>query len=113
MEFKIINNSTGQDKIYTNQIVAQFLFTHLEEYGDKVEDILKCTDYVMNPDKGGNIVVGIDDNKIVGVVILTNTGMKDFIPENILVYIAVDNSQRGKGYGKQLMQKQYQLLKEI
>jgi predicted N-acetyltransferase YhbS len=67
----------------------------------------------MNPDKGGNIVVGIDDNKIVGVVILTNTGMKDFIPENILVYIAVDNSQRGKGYGKQLMQKQYQLLKEI
>jgi predicted GNAT family N-acyltransferase len=37
--------------------------------------------------------------------------MKDFIPENILV--AVDNSQRGKGYGKQLMQKQYQLLKEI
>jgi hypothetical protein len=53
----------------------------------------------MNPEKGGNIVVGIDDNKI-GVVILTNTGMKDFIPENILVYIAVDNSQRGKGYGK-------------
>jgi hypothetical protein len=43
-----------------------------------VEDILKCTDYVMNPDKGGNIVVGIDDNKIVGVVILTNTGMKDY-----------------------------------
>jgi ribosomal protein S18 acetylase RimI-like enzyme len=105
MEFKIINSATGEDKIYTNQIVAQFLFTHLEEYGDKVEDILKCTDYVMNPDKGGNIVVGIDDNKIVGVVILTNTGMKDFIPENILVYIAVDNSQRGKGYGKQLMQK--------
>jgi hypothetical protein len=62
-----------------------------------VEDILKCTDYVMNPEKGGNIVVGIDDNKIVGVVILTNTGMKDFIPENILVYIAVDNSHVVKG----------------
>jgi hypothetical protein len=30
--------------------------------------------------------------------------MKDFIPENILVYIAVDNSHR-KGYGKQLMEK--------
>jgi hypothetical protein len=33
----------------------------------------------MNPEKEENIVVGIDDNKIVGVVILT-TGMKDFIP---------------------------------
>lgn len=105
MEFKIINSTSGEDKTYTNQIIAQFLFTHLEEYGDKVEDILKCIDYVMNPDKGGNVVVGLDDNKIVGVVILNNTGMKDFIPENILVYIAVDNSQRGKGFGKKLMQK--------
>lgn len=105
MEFKQINSTSGEDKIYNNQIIAEFLYTHLEEYGDKIEDILKCIDYVMNPNKGGNIVVGIDENKIVGVVILNNTGMKDFIPENILVYIAVDNSQRGKGHGKQLMQK--------
>jgi ribosomal-protein-alanine N-acetyltransferase len=105
MEFKIINASSGEDKTYSNQVIAQFLYTHLEEYGDKIEDILKCIDYVMNPDKGGNIVVGLDVNKIVGVTILNNTNMKDFIPENILVYIAVDNSQRGKGFGKQLMQK--------
>ncbi|EIA08761.1 GNAT family N-acetyltransferase [Flavobacterium frigoris] len=105
MEFKIINATSGEDKAYTNQIIAQFLYTHLEEYGDKIEDILKCIDYVMHPDKGGNIVVGLEENKIVGVTILNNTNMKDFIPENILVYIAVDNSQRGKGFGKQLMQK--------
>ena len=105
MEFKIINAQTGADQQYTNQVIAEFLFTHLEEYGDKVADILKCIDYVMNPEKGGNIIVGSDEDKIVGVVILNNTGMKDFIPENILVYIAVDNSQRGKGYGKKLMQK--------
>ena len=105
MEFKQINDSTGEDTIYTNKIIAQFLCTHLEQYGDTIEDITKCMDYVMNPNKGVNIIVGIDDQKIVGVVILNNTGMKDFIPENILVYIAVDNSQRGKGYGKLLMQK--------
>ena len=105
MEFKIINATSGENKTYTNQVIAQFLYTHLEEYGDKIEDILKCIDYVMDADKGGNIVVGLDENKIVGVTILNNTNMKDFIPENILVYIAVDNSQRGKGFGKQLMQK--------
>lgn len=110
MEFKQINPTSGEDKIYTNQIIAEFLYTHLEEYGDQIEDILNCIDYVMNPNKGGNIVVGIDENKIVGVVILNNTGMKGFIPENILVYIAVDNSQRGKGYGKQLMQKAISLV---
>jgi len=105
MEFKLINDTTGEDKIYTNQIIALFLYTHLEQYGDTVADITKCIDYVMNPNKGGNIVVGIDEQKIIGVVILNNTGMKDYIPENILVYIAIDNNQRGKGFGKQLMQK--------
>jgi hypothetical protein len=38
----------GEDKKYTNQVIAQFLYTHLEEYGDKIEDILKCTAYVMD-----------------------------------------------------------------
>ncbi|MGM8363601.1 GNAT family N-acetyltransferase [Flavobacterium sp. ARAG 55.4] len=105
MDFKIINYISGEDKIYSNQAVAEFLYTHLEQYGDKTEDILKCIDYVMNPEKGGNIILGIDDHRIVGAVILNNTGMQGFIPENILVYIAVDNSLRGKGYGKNLMQK--------
>ncbi|GIZ08464.1 GNAT family N-acetyltransferase [Flavobacterium sp. UMI-01] len=105
MEFKIINTTTGEDSKYTNEVIAQFLFTHLEQYGDKISDILKCIQYVMDPNKGGNIVIGIDEGKIVGITILNNTGMQGFIPENILVYIAVDNSQRGKGYGKKLMQK--------
>ncbi|MCG9793600.1 GNAT family N-acetyltransferase [Flavobacterium algicola] len=105
MEFKIFNSNTGEDKEITNNVIAQFLFTHLEEYGDKIEDILKCLAYAMNPDKGGNVIVGIDDDKIVGITVLNTTGMNGFIPENILVYIAVDNSQRGKGYGKKIMQK--------
>lgn len=105
MEFNIITPQTRVHKIHTPQVIANFLFTHLEQYGDKTEDILKCIDYAMNPEKGGSIVIGLDDDKIVGIVILNNTGMGGFIPENILVYIAVDNSQRGKGYGKKLMQK--------
>jgi len=105
MEFKIINPETVENSTYTHQTIANFLFTHLEQYGDKIEDILKCINYAMNPEKGGSIIVGLDDSKIVGVVILNNTGMSGFIPENILVYIAVDNSQRGKGFGKKLMQK--------
>lgn len=105
MEFKIINSATGADTTITNTVIANFLFTHLEEYGDKVDDILKCIAFAMNPEKGGSIVIGLDEGKIVGITVLNKTGMDGFIPENILVYIAVDNSQRGKGYGKQLMQK--------
>lgn len=105
MKFQIITPVTGYHAIYTPQIIVGFLFKHLEQYGDKTEDILKCIAYVMNPEKGGAIIIGIDQENIVGIVIMNNTGMKDYIPENILVYVAVDNSQRGKGYGKKLMQK--------
>lgn len=64
MDFKIINHISGEDKTYSNQAIAEFLYTHLEQYGDKTEDILKCIAYVMNPDKGGNIILGIDENRI-------------------------------------------------
>ncbi len=105
MEFKIITPVSGDHQIYTRQVIADFLFKHLEQYGDEVEDILKCIAYTMNPDKGGTIIVGVDESEIVGITILNNTGMKGYIPENILVYIAVDNSKRGKGYGKKIMEK--------
>lgn len=105
MEFKLINPITGPDETYTPEIIAAFLYTHLEQYGDELQDIRKSIAHAMNPDKGGNIIIGLDNQRIVGTVVLNNTGMKDFHPENLLVYIAVDNSQRGKGYGKKLMEK--------
>ncbi|MDT9702679.1 GNAT family N-acetyltransferase, partial [Streptomyces sp. P17] len=44
------------------------------------------------------------ENEIVGAVVVNETGMKSYIPENILVYIATHAQHRGKGLGKQLMQ---------
>ena len=104
MEFIRLNASTGEHEIYTRHQIAKFLERHLDQFGDKIEDILKCIDYVMDPAKGGNILIGTDNGEIAGITILNKTGMKGYIPENILVYIAVDSAQRGKGYGKKLME---------
>lgn len=103
MEFKVIDAKTGEDEIFTNDEVASFLYDHLEQYGDAKEDILKCIDYVYK--KGGFITVGHEGGVIKGAVIINETGMSGYIPENILVYIAIDRSTRGKGYGKKLMTK--------
>jgi ribosomal-protein-alanine N-acetyltransferase len=86
------------------QSIADFLFQHLEQYGDKKEDILKCLEYVLNPSKGGDIFLGIEDDRIIGAIVINHTGMTGYIPENILVYIAVHKDHRGKGIGKILMQ---------
>lgn len=86
--------------------VAEFLFTHLDQYGDKIEDIKKCLNYALSTEqgKGGFVVTARDDkNNIAGSVVVNLTGMSGYIPENILVYIAVDRAQRGKGVGKKLM----------
>ena len=86
--------------------IATFLFKHLDQYGDPKEDIMKCLDYALTPDMrrgAGFVVTAREEGNIVGTVVLNETGMSGYIPEYILVYIAVDNSQRGKGIGKKLM----------
>ncbi len=103
MDFTIINASTGEHPEYTNEAVADFLYQHLEQYGDEKEDILKCLAYVY--ERGGFITVGTDNGDIKGIVVINDTHMDGYIPEHILVYIAVDGKTRGKGYGKKLMQK--------
>lgn len=105
MEIIIIDQQTGKHEVLTNDAIASFLFQHLDQFGDKKELILKCLDYVFNPERGGFVAVAHEDGKIAGAVIINETGMSGYIPENILVYIAVDKAQRGKGLGKSLMQK--------
>ncbi|TVP44776.1 MAG: GNAT family N-acetyltransferase [Mongoliibacter sp.] len=85
--------------------IADFLFEHLDQYGDAHEDIMKCLDYALDQavDKGGFSVIARENEKIVGAVVMNKTGMSGYIPENILVYIAVAASQRGKGVGKKIM----------
>lgn len=101
-------------KIYTpfdkltsteRQTVSQFLHQHLEEYGDDLEDISHCIDYAMNEvtDQGGFVITCTDNDTIVGTVVVNETGMSKYIPENILVYIATHKDYRGKGVGKKLM----------
>ncbi|WP_193217825.1 MULTISPECIES: GNAT family N-acetyltransferase [unclassified Imperialibacter] len=90
-------------------LIAAFLHKHLDEFGDEKEDILKCIDYALddNLKPGGFVLVAHDKekDKIVGTVVVNRTGMEGYIPENILVYIAMHKDYRGKGIGKQLMQR--------
>lgn len=87
--------------------IVAFLFEHLDQYGDAREDIHKAIQYALKEtaSHGGFIVTIEEEGKIAGAVVINRTGMEGYIPENILVYIAVDGSQRGKGIGKTLMQK--------
>ena len=87
--------------------VASFLHEHLGEYGDDLSAIEKAMDYALSdePGFGGFIVVARTDNEIIGATVINETGMEEYIPENILVYIATHEGYRGQGIGKKLMKK--------
>ncbi len=106
MTFNILKPE-DKDAASDQEAVVDFLFKHLEQYGDPREDIRKAVDYALqiSSSPGGCVVAGFDEGRMVGAVVMNKTGMKGYIPENILVYIAVDGSRRGKGYGRRLMQK--------
>ena len=109
--FSIYNKVAKPTEQQKEEIVA-FLYKHLEEYGDKKNDILKCLNYAvedLEKSFGGFVLLLKDNTEILGATIVNETGMSGYIPENILVYIAVHNNARGKGIGKKIMQKAIEL----
>lgn len=96
-EEELLEKEIGRDR------VIDFLYTHLDQYGDAKKDISACLDYVFDPDRGGLVLLAIENNKILGACVINHTGMSGYIPEHILVYIAVDQAARGKGIGKKIM----------
>lgn len=106
MEYQTLSPIDTATYLEKNEI-ADFLFQHLDQYGDTKEDIMKCLDYALSefPHQGGFALLAREEGEIVGAVVMNKTGMEGYIPENILVYIAVDSRQRGKGIGKTLMEK--------
>lgn len=105
LEIKTYSQENKPDQ-NEKEAILNFLFKNLEQYGDPKQDIEKCMNYALKetPSFGGFIVAASVENHLAGAVIVNQTGMKDYIPENILVYIATDANQRGKGIGKALMQ---------
>lgn len=104
IETKMFNETSKPDDATKNEII-DFLFKHLEEFGDPREHIGKCIGYALKEydSFGGFILVSYSGSDISGVVVVNRTGMQGYIPENILVYIATHNEMRGQGIGKHLM----------
>jgi ribosomal-protein-alanine N-acetyltransferase len=87
--------------------VVSFLHEKMKPYEDKVEDIERALDYAFSEEdgKGGFILLMRYDNALAGVLTILKTGMKGYIPENILVFVSVDPRLRGKGLGRKLIER--------
>ncbi|MGW8314264.1 MAG: GNAT family N-acetyltransferase [Bacteroidales bacterium] len=96
-------------KDITREKFVEFLHTHLERFGDPLEEINNCLDYAMSSEKsaGGFALAAFEKDQMVGGLIMNRTGMGGYIPGWVLVYVAVDSKCRGKGYGRTLIEESF------
>ena len=106
MEYEVLTGIDNPTYLQKNEI-ANFLEEHLDEFGDSKHAIMLCLDYALSSygHQGGFVLLAKDEGEIAGAVVMNKTGMESYIPENILVYIAVHKNHRGKGLGKELMER--------
>jgi len=89
----------------TDDMIVRFLYKHLDSFGDSAKAIRECLNYILSDElgKGGFILVAKKGDKLVGIVMMIKTGMHNFIPENFLVYAAVNPRYRNQGIGTKII----------
>lgn len=90
--------------------LAEWLHESLKPYEDTIEDIKSGMDFALSdePNKGGFILLGEKNEKTVGALVMLHTPMEGYIPPNILLFVAVDPSQRGQGVGGKIVKKGFE-----
>lgn len=107
IEIDLINTEKELNELdeLSKEAFVNFLHKYLGEYGDSKSAIGKSIDYAFSKEKGkgGFVLVAKEASTLVGGLVMNKTGMKQYIPENVLVYVAVRKSDRGKGYGTKII----------
>lgn len=112
LEKEIYNAANKPNLAKVNEVV-DFLYEHLDDYGDPKQHIRGAVEYAIKESVsfGGFVLLLRDQGNIKGAVVINHTGMHGYIPENILVYIAIHKNHRGEGLGRMLMEKSITMAK--
>ncbi|MCK5034540.1 MAG: GNAT family N-acetyltransferase [Candidatus Sabulitectum sp.] len=108
-----ISSMEELEKFTTAEEFAGNLHEMLIPFEDNVRQIRDGINYAMDScgGRGGFILAALDERDIVGALVMLKTNMSGYVPENLLLYIAVDKSKRGKGIGTILIKKALKLAK--
>ncbi|MBU0507614.1 GNAT family N-acetyltransferase [bacterium] len=89
----------------TRDQVAQFFHETMKPYHDSIADVNRALDYAFSKEKGegGFLMLQQVDGQLAGALLMLNTGMKGYVPENLLLFVTVAPEMRGKGLGAALV----------
>ncbi|MBN2447568.1 MAG: GNAT family N-acetyltransferase [Phycisphaerae bacterium] len=87
--------------------LADFLHKALQPYHDPLDVVQRGINDALSP--GGPlanfILVADADERPTGAAVVLRTGMGGYVPENLLLFIAVDPDHRGRGLGQRMLER--------
>lgn len=90
-----------------------FLHEALKPYEDAPEDIRRGIESALSEDSPlhGMVLAAECGERLVGALVLLSTGMRGFVPANLLLFVAVAPEWRGRGIGGVLVRRAQKLSK--
>lgn len=87
--------------------LAEMLHHKMAPYNDELADVYRGLEYALSdePGKGGFVILAGIGGQLAGAVVMLETGMSGYIPENLLLFVVVDPSLRGRGVGRRIIQR--------
>lgn len=105
IEITIIRSRNSLPSWASPENLARFLHLTMRPWEDKESDILDALAYCFSSaeGRGGFLVLADLDQRLVGAVVVLDTGMAGYVPEHLLLFISVDPEFRGRGLGHRLL----------
>lgn len=91
--------------LYDITRITNFLYSYSGDFKDAKSGIRKSLMYAAKeiPGLGGAVFLLENKDEIIAALVINKTGMNEYIPENILVNIAVKDEYRRNGIAKKLI----------
>jgi GNAT superfamily N-acetyltransferase len=85
--------------------LADFFHEKMKPYHDTRADVVRGLEYAFDPARGGFLVLAQQGEEIAGGLVMLDTHMGGYIPRNLLLFVAVEPSLRGRGLGRSLIER--------
>ncbi|MCB1059708.1 MAG: GNAT family N-acetyltransferase [Calditrichaeota bacterium] len=104
-EYQIIRSDRQLPKWLDRTALVHFIHSTMTPWQDTQGDISRGLDYAFSKEsgKGGFLVLATRREELCGMLLMLNTGMGGYVPENLLLFVSVDPKLRGHGLGTKII----------
>lgn len=103
VEITIVNKPSDLPTWVNMEALVEFFHEQMKPYHDTPPDVRRGLEYAFDEQRGGFIVLAHSHGELQGGLVMLDTRMGGYIPRNLLLFVAVLPSLRGRGIGRQLI----------